>query len=384
MTLDGIEILLVQPDFAQPPRMTGRRGISMFARGQARRFGMFPTGGVPHVLAHRYAFTSRTAAREFENFFNARKGRHGGFLAPGWHAELEPKQTLEEGDTELAIGQVNYAAVYLDTAKKARTGHYIYLLNEAGDFHASKVLSATTGATEILTLRDAVPEGMSFQLGRYHVGFLYHARFMSDALALDFAGPEFVTCETSLIELLDGATPSADEVTPADDSGPTGGSNGEAGSEGNHYWLRCESPITTPPYGCPASASAELTLPAGIGGPREVEIRVRGLFETKGYVGGTASGFFYSGGEPDGSLANTFKLTVGSQVFFLNYQVPGGGNAVKDYTKRVTLAGGDTIRLEYDSVDALEYNNSGGLTVPGVPPYPAAFDGQFAQVDFTL
>jgi len=407
VNIDGIEILTIQPDFAQPPRLTGRRGISYFGRGQSRRFGMFPTGGVRHVLAHRYAFDSRTAARELEDFFNARRGQQGGFFAPGWHAELEPKQTVEEGGTELAIGQVNYAAVYLDTAKKARTGHYIYLLNEAGDFHATKVLSATTGATEVLTLRDAVPEGMTFQLGRYHVGFLYHARFMADALALEFAGPQFVTCETSMIELLDGAAPTDDEVTPADDSGPEGGENAEAGNSGNHYWLRVECPILSasiynpalPSNRCPSSAAAELTLPSAIGAARPVTIQIRGVAETKNHTGGAADSPFYIGGTPAKGGQNILKLTVGSAVYYLNNALTGiGGNGVAalDYSRTVNMQAGDVIRLEYDSVDSLEFHNGGTysgatwtkdgttLTIADIPPGTTGFNGQFVQVDFTL
>lgn len=385
MTLDNLEVLLVQPDFANPPRMAGKRGVRFMARGQARRLGIFPTGGTQHVLNHRFAFNTRVGWRELEDFFNSRSGSWGSFFVPGWHAEVQPLQTLAPGDTSLAVGAVNYAAVYLDAAKKTRTGHYIYLLNEAGDFHATKVLSATTGSPEILTLRDAVPDGVNFLLGKYHVGFLYNVRFMSDRLLFDFAGDSFASCETAMVEVVENSAVIVDEVhDPDPQPGPDGGTNAESGNDGNHYWLRCESPITTPPYGCPANAAAEITLPSDIGGPRPVVITIRGLSENKGYHGGTPDSPFYIGGTPDGGGANIFKLTVGTDVYFINYAIGGAGVFLLNYTRTVTMKAGDVIRLEYDSVDLLEYYNSTNIVVPGVPPYPAPFNGQFAQVDFTL
>ena len=204
--LDGLPLLTIPPDFAQPPRLTGKRAIHTMAKGQARRLGIYPTGGTQHVLAHRYAFTTRVEARAFEDFFNARSGAWEPFFVPGWHAELNPLQSLAPGNTSLAISPVNYAAVYLDAAKKTRTGWHIYLLNEAGDLHASKVTAATSGSPELLTLQTAVPSGMNFLLGSYHVGFCYLVRFMGDHLAMEFSGPEFVTTETSFLELIDPTT----------------------------------------------------------------------------------------------------------------------------------------------------------------------------------
>lgn len=336
-------------------------------------------------MNHRFAFTSRADAREMEDFYNARAGGWGAFFVPGWHAELEPLQTLAPGDTSLAVTAVNYAAVYLDAAKKTRTGHYIYLLNEAGDFHATKVLNATTGSPEILTLRDEIPDGMDFLLGKYHVGLLYNVRFLHDRLLMEFAGPHFATCELPMVEVIESAAAQADEAhDPNPQPGPDGGTNAESGHDGNHYWLRCESPIITSPNGCPANAAAEITLPSDIGGPRPVSITIRGLSENKGYSGGTPNSPFYIGGAPNSGGANVFKLTVGTDVYFINYGIGGAGVFALNYTRTVTMKANDVIRLEYDSVDNLEYNNSGNVTVPGVPPYPDPFNGQFAQVDFTL
>ena len=407
MTLDSYEVLLTQPDFARAPKLTGRRGISLMASGQARRLGLFPTGGTRHVLGHRFAFTTRAAARTFEDFFNDRRGSWAGFLVPGWHAELEPLQSLAPGNTSLAITAVNYAAVYLDTAKKTLTGHYIYLLNNDGDFHATKVLSATAGTPEILTLRDAVPD--NYLLGTYHVGFLYHARFMRDRLLFEFSGPEYVECDAPMIELVENVVSAADEEQEPDESGPAGGTNAEAGSSGSHYWLRCESPILGPvnPFSpgypqaagntCPATAFAELTLPLSIGGPRPVTIRVRQISECKGYSGGTPDGQFYRGGTPNAGDANIFKLTVGTDVYYINYHGVSGMVAALDYSVVVTMAGGDVVRFEYDSRDSLQYNNSGAysdlttwakdgstLLIADVPPGATGFNGQFAQIDFTL
>ena len=355
----------------------------MLARGQGRRLGVFPTGGTQHVLNHRFAFTSRAEAKTMEDFFNERCGAWGAFFVPGWHAELEPLQTLAPGNTTLAVTAVNFAAVYLDAAKKTQTGRYLYLLNEAGQLHVTKVLSATSGSPEILTLRNAVP--YDYLLGKYHVGFIYFVRFMGDRLLLDYSGPDFATCELPMIEVITAAASLADEAHEADPQpGPDGGTNSESGNDGNRYWLRCECPITTPPNGCVSTAVAEITLPGDIGGPRPVSIRIRGLSENKGYTGGTPDSPFYVGGTPNGGGANIFKLTVGTDVYFINYAIGGAGVFALDYTRTVTMQAGDTIRLEYDSVDSLEFANSTNIVVAGIPPAPDPFNGQFAQVDFTL
>lgn len=406
MTLDDIPLLEVEPDFATAPRIAGRRSVSFHSRGQSRSIGVFPTGGLQHVLNHRFVFNTRAEARELEDFFNSRCGSWSGFFALGWHAEIEPLQSLAPGGDSLAITAVNYGSVYLAADKKTLTGQYIYLMNRSGEVHYTKVLAASSGSPEVLTLRDPVPDGMNFLVGDYHVGFLYHVRFLADRLALDFSGPDACSCELAMLELVENSASLDDETHDAQTDGPDGGVNAEAGHDGNHYWLRCESPILgplkplnpdpqEPGYSCPSTASASLVLP-DFGGPRPVTVRIRGVSETKGYTGGVPEGHFYRGGLPVGGGANIFRLTVGSQIFYINYSFGGGGVFAFDYAVEVTMNDGDTVGFQYDSVDKLEYNNaghynggvwtkSGGtLLVIGVPPGDSGFNGQFAQVDFYL
>ena len=126
-------------------------------------------------------------------------------------------------------------------------------------------------------------------------------------------------------------------------------------------------------------------------------IRVRQISEAKGYSGGTPDGQFYRGGTPNGGAANIFKLTVGTDVYYINYHGVSGTVAALDYSVVVTMKGGDVVRFEYDSRDNLQYNNSGAysdvttwakdgstLLIADIPPGATGFNGQFAQVDFTL
>lgn len=209
MTIEGHEVFLTKPQFAAQPKLTSSRDLRMLAASAARRYGAWPTRAPLHVLTHEYAFDSRAAAREFEDFFYDRRGQWGTFWTPGWHAELKPQQTLSAGATSLAIAKVNYSAVYLPGSDTKRLGRYIYLLNTKGQMHVTKVTAAAAGDPEILTFETAVPGGVSFIAGSYHVGLLYFVRFMNDRIAMQFAGPELATTQVQFVETLT-ATASTD------------------------------------------------------------------------------------------------------------------------------------------------------------------------------
>lgn len=156
-----------------------------------------------------------------------------------------------------------------------------------------------------------------------------------------------------------------------------------------------------------------------------VTLRIRGVVETVIINGGTqvanSNGIMQVGGTgtiPTGAgtmpsdggnngLRNLYTLVVAnpSGFYYINRMSPtdpivpatlGDTTAPSgdpyhpvtiDYTVTISIQGQSYIGITSNAIDALERKNldrnSVPLTVPGISPYPAAFDGQFAQVDVT-
>jgi hypothetical protein len=150
---------------------------------------------------------------------------------------------------------------------------------------------------------------------------------------------------------------------------------------------------------CPEGGHLSVDRPITMGGQPgvvyQVKIRFRGVVEPRAYVGGTAVGDrFRIGGMPQpGSGFNAYALSVSApaRVYYLN---DSGGPMERvvfaiDHEKTIAIEGGATVRLQLEEPDCLEVRNCDALppapcrpvVVPGVPPAPAAFDGQFIQMD---
>jgi hypothetical protein len=74
------------------------------------------------------------------------------------------------------------------------------------------------------------------------------------------------------------------------------------------------------------------------------------------------------------------------QQYFLNAGASGTLYCFGvDYTETVQIAAGATVTLTADPVDAVSaFNqdaNGSPIVVPGIPPAPDAYDGQFLQMD---
>ena len=118
-------------------------------------------------------------------------------------------------------------------------------------------------------------------------------------------------------------------------------------------------------------------------------LRFRGVVEQKTYTDGTNDGAFWQvGGTPAPDGLNIYALQISSprQTFYLNR-----GNSsfdqswAIDYTKTVQADAHATITLTATSIDGAEKKNVDAIGTPllvaGVPPFPAAYDGQFIQMD---
>lgn len=160
--------------------------------------------------------------------------------------------------------------------------------------------------------------------------------------------------------------------------------------------LRVELPCTSTHTAndCTVSSTAvtrSITLPGSGSTVYDVRIRVRGVAEERTYSGGTASGFWYTGAAtpPRSDGYNIMSLAVsGGPTYHLNAGTTGRTycNAL-DYQQTVQLAAGRTVTLTIDGIDGRAvFNRSSAsgnppIVVPSIPPAPAAFDGQFIQID---
>ncbi len=120
----------------------------------------------------------------------------------------------------------------------------------------------------------------------------------------------------------------------------------------------------------------------------DVTIDVHGVVEMTSYIDGVLDDPVYVGGQVD-SFWSPFGLTVSDppQTYWLN--PAGDGDFFTyplDYTYTLPIAAGATVSLTGtsgdDSCGLFNHDEQGNpIMVPGVPPAPRTFDGQFVQVD---
>jgi len=160
--------------------------------------------------------------------------------------------------------------------------------------------------------------------------------------------------------------------------------------------MRIELPCTKDD----SSTTCEASMPADVrramggdpGALYQVRLRVRGVVEEKTLRGGTvASGsdtLLASGGDLGNDTYDVYTVDIDSppQTLYLNRGTSGLDYSLPlDYEVTVTIAGGAHVTLSADPVDTAQIKNLDAtalpIVVPDVPPYPSAFDGQFAQID---
>jgi hypothetical protein len=141
----------------------------------------------------------------------------------------------------------------------------------------------------------------------------------------------------------------------------------------------------------PEPQAKETHLSGPSGAQYDVTLRFRGVVEEKSYADGVADGHWLVGGAPASDLYNVYQLTITNppQVYFLNNGESNRGYCVPiDVTKTLRLAAGATVTLTADPIDTAQVENGGDngmpVVVPGVPPAPAHYDGQFIQMDVVM
>lgn len=207
--IEGEELLELMPDFATPPKIVVSRRASQVNFAPAEQVRAFHTQAAIHAFSHKHVMVTRAQRTALEAFFDDHCGRWKGFWVPSWHCELVPTAGVGTGETELSIEPVRYATAYDPTATDVRQlGHYIFMLHRDGTLHTTKVESVAGTDPEVLTLTTGPAQ--DFNLGEFMVGFLYHVRFVSDELGVQFSGPDIATATIGMVESI-GAESEADE-----------------------------------------------------------------------------------------------------------------------------------------------------------------------------
>jgi hypothetical protein len=118
----------------------------------------------------------------------------------------------------------------------------------------------------------------------------------------------------------------------------------------------------------------------------QVTLRVRGVVEPKNFAGGEVQfEHFQSGGTAVKNDYNFYDIRVSdpAATYTVNRHADKVGHYTFpiDYRVTIPIRGGATVTVgAYDSNDVAIANHAQHV-VDGVPPAPAAFDGQFFQVD---
>lgn len=186
MIIEGKQVLLTQPDFARPPKLSGSRLMSSAALSQARRIGFYTGQQAQHFLTQEFILRG-SQIQDIEDFFYSMGGKWQTFWALSWHQELVAVAGINSGAFNLQISPVGYATEYNPAdADTTKLGHYVFLLDIRGNLHISKVNSVSGTSPEILAL--ATAPAVTFVLGEFFIGFVYHVRFTSDELGLEYSG----------------------------------------------------------------------------------------------------------------------------------------------------------------------------------------------------
>ncbi len=162
-----------------------------------------------------------------------------------------------------------------------------------------------------------------------------------------------------------------------------------ASLDGLRWELPCTKSVADPTV-CETlgTVSTSATMGGVPGTTYTVALRFRGVVEITLYEGGFANGYWQVGGVPiAGSTINVYALVVSApaQTYYVNQGISNRVAVGIDYTETIPIEAGATVTLLADSRDAFQLRNldatSQPIVIPGVPPAPKPFDGQFVQMD---
>lgn len=120
----------------------------------------------------------------------------------------------------------------------------------------------------------------------------------------------------------------------------------------------------------------------------DVTLHIRGVTEEKSYTMGTADGYWYVGGRAGNDDWATAGLEIDDPpaTYFVNAGTSGLDWCVGlDYQRTVRMRAGALVRIWGFTRNSLSNRNIDDdgtpIVIPGAPPDPMPYDGQFVQID---
>jgi hypothetical protein len=199
------------------------------------------------------------------------------------------------------------------------------------------------------------------------------------------------------LDAVEGSAPRVDAPVAPDPAAPIRGLRWEVACTNPNDNPRLCDHLPPAANDCPGDnrpVSRMATFGGAPGTHYDVTLRIRGLLELNEYTGGASvATHLQIGGAPSSTVINTYGLSVSSpkQTLYLNASRSAPGTPVHlaalDDMVTISVDAGATIELFAMDDDCTMLKNClQGFpcipyVVPGIPPAPGAFDGQFAQLD---
>lgn len=217
MTVAGLEVLDIKPDFSSEFVTAAGRLFSAAAPGQARRYAVFPGKDAIHSFTRQYVLRGADIAK-MQAFHEARAGRWGSFLVPSWQGDLSNGLTntipTPVGVNNIVIDWCDYQNTYgKDLSDPGRTGHFVFVLFPSGILAVREIIAVSATAVndyDWLDTTQELPQQLNPGDGSV-IGFAHKVRFGEDDLNLTYTGPNNATCELAFTTVLT-STPEADVV----------------------------------------------------------------------------------------------------------------------------------------------------------------------------
>jgi hypothetical protein len=161
---------------------------------------------------------------------------------------------------------------------------------------------------------------------------------------------------------------------------------------GADWLLPCSMNGNPNPTACRCTSDSRTRVVGGQAGERwHVTVRIRGVMEKMGYLGGTAAGGssgWYVGGTPGDNGNNFYKLTTSSPLahYFINAGVPNQNHSWPfDYEATFDLDAGATVTFDSNGQDTIQWEgvdqNDQPISIAGITDPAQPYNGQFAQLD---
>jgi hypothetical protein len=203
VTLDGREVWLKKPNWANQPRVTYRHEVDNldFDRGPVYRYAATAFGTEEKQLT--FVNRNRAEAAEIRDFFMRMKGRQGEFYMPTWEPDFEPMQPSFANSSAIRVAGSRFANSYGgDTVYRA-----LYILMNDGSILVRRVLGVEVvndfvGLDSVITVDTPFPVEVSTDTVTV-CGWMPVWRLVSDNLTIEWLTDEVAQVRLTMMTLED-------------------------------------------------------------------------------------------------------------------------------------------------------------------------------------